>query len=172
MKTLFFLLTIIVLNVGCSQKDCDCSPFDKKVEFYLLQSPKTMPGFNPTLTNPVIQNKPFIVFSEIEQYDSSTLEFTLKRAAIDRIETIDRPTPFAVTLNKQIIYTGYFWQPYLSSTCNGIQVDSKRILSGKNSNIIKMKLCNGSNQDLDTLELDKCNDERLLQTLAKTGKLK
>lgn len=130
-----------------------------------------MPGVTPAITNAKIENKPFIVSSEIEQYDSSTLEFTLKKAAIDRIEAITQPTTFAVTLNKQIIYTGYFWQLYLSSTCNGgIQVDSQRILSGKNNNIIKMEVCNGDNQDLKALE--QCNDKRLLQALAQAGKLK
>jgi hypothetical protein len=171
MKRILYFLTLIILSTGCSNTDCDCLPFDKQVAFYLLKSPQPAVGFNPDLTNPVLQNKPFIVFSEIVQYDSATFEFTLKKAALERIEAIDKPTPFAVSLNRQIIYTGYFWQFYLSSTCNGILIDSHRTFS-KNNNIIQLRPCAGPNPALNLNALAKCNDERLLQVLARAGKLK
>lgn len=168
MKIVLYLLTIVALSAGCSQKDCDCSPFDEKVEFYLLKSYDTAPGTNFGIINAKIEKKPFIHFSEIEQYDDSTYQFILEKAAIDRIKPILKPTAFAVTVNKQIIYAGFFRQNFLSSSCDCIRIDPQCCLFQENKIVVEL----GYASPNDLSSIDKRNDAVLLQTLAEAGKLK
>lgn len=139
MKIILYLLTIIALSTGCdSQKDCCPAPNGEKVEFYLLESYDTAPGTNFGIINAKIEKKPFIHFSEIEQYDDSTYQFILEKVAIDRIKPILKPTAFAVTVDKQIIYAGFFRQNFLSSSCDCIRIDPQCCLFQENKIVVEL----------------------------------
>lgn len=169
MKTMIYFLFLFSLSVGCStQTDCGCLPTGEKVEFYLLKSYNTIPSSHFTIADAVIENESFIAFKDIESYDDTTYEFTLKKAAIDRIRPIYEPKAFAVTVDREIIYTGYFRQSFLSSSCDCIRIDPQSGLL--NENKIWIELGYAPSRDLS--DMDKRNDAVLLATLARAGKLR
>lgn len=169
MKIIFYLLAIVALSTGCSKTDCDCTSLGEDVEFYLLKSYGTAPSSYFTITNAKIEDEPFIRFSEIEQYDDAEYEFTLKKSAIDRIKTFQQqPVAFAVTVDREIIYSGYFRQSFLSSSCDCIRIDPQ---SGVlNNNKIWVELGYAPTRNLS--DMDERNNDILLATLARAGKLK
>lgn len=169
MKTILYCLVLFSLSVGCStQTDCDCLSAGEKVEFYLLKSYNTTPSSHFTIVDAVIENEPFIEFKEIDSYDDATYEFTLKKSAIDRIKPLYEPKAFAVTVDREIIYTGYFRQSFLSSSCDCIRIDPQSGLL--NNNKIWIELGYAPSRDLS--DIDKRNDAVLLATLARAGKLR
>lgn len=170
MKPILYLLVLVILSAGCStQTDCGCLPSGEAVEFYLLKSYETIPSSYFTITDAEIEKEPFIRFSEINEYNDETYQFTLKKAAIDRVKAIQyQPIAFAVTVDKQIIYTGYFRQSFLSSSCDCIRIDPQSVLLEDNK--IWVELGYAPTQDLS--DIDKRNDSNLLATLARAGKLR
>lgn len=168
MKKLFYLLILLTLGAGCSQNDCDCTPAGREVEFYLLQSYDLIPGTYATIRNAKIKSEPFITFSEIVSYDDSNYQFTLKKTAIDRIKPIMEPTAFAVTVNKEIIYTGFFRQSFLSSSCDCIRIDPQGYLFQENKIVVEL----GYASPNDLSSIDKRNAPILLTALAQAGKLR
>lgn len=170
MRIVIYLIVLVVLSVGCSSNvDCGCvlPPFEN-VEFYLLKSYDTAPGSHFTITNAKIENEPFIRFSEIDAYNDESYQFTLKKSAIDRVKPIFEPKAFAVTVDQKIIYTGYFRQNHLSSSCDCIRIDPQSNLL--NSNKIWIELGYAPTRNLS--DIDKRNDATLLTALERAGKLR
>ncbi|MBK7873356.1 MAG: hypothetical protein IPJ74_23145 [Saprospiraceae bacterium] len=170
MKIIGYLIVFAALITGCSTQttECGCLPSGEEVEFYLLKSYDTVPDTYFTIINAKIENESFVRFSEIEEYDHKTYQFTLKKIAIGRIKPILEPEAFAVTVDRQIVYTGFFRQSFLSSSCDCIRIDPQSGLL--NSNKIWVELGYAPTRDLS--DIDKRNDTVLLATLAKAGKLR
>lgn len=159
----------MLLGLGCTyHHDCDCALSGDKVEFYLLQSYQSTPVDHFAISNPKIENEPFIRFNEIENYEDATYQFTLKQSAINRIKPLFEPKAFSVAVDRKIIYTGYFRQSFLSSSCNCIRIDPQSYLLDNNKIWIEL----GYAPSRDLSDMDNRNDPVLLATLARAGKLK
>jgi len=74
---------------------------------------------------------------------------------------------FALTIDKEVIYTGYFWASFSSLMCDWIIIDPLNI-SGKNE--LTVKLGYPGMVVGDTIP-DKRNDKRLLDVLRMDNKL-
>ena len=169
MKAIIFLFACSLLMTQCTyQKDCCGVPAGNEVEFYLLKSYNAEPFGHFMINNPVIEADPFIRFDEIREYDADNYIFTLKKSAIDKIKPINEPRAFAVTVDRRVVYAGFFRQSFLSSSCDCIRIDPQSALLNDNKILVEL----GYAPTRDLSDIDARNDEQLLATLRRAGKLK
>jgi len=72
-----------------------------------------------------LAEKPFISMEEILSYNPETFEFMLTGNAIKKLMDLQIPVkgkPFALCLNRQPVYYGFFWTPVSSISCDGIVI--------------------------------------------------
>jgi secreted Zn-dependent insulinase-like peptidase len=100
-------------------------------------------------------------------YSKTEHKFKLTGPAIQKIKTLFDKTPFAVTVDKQVVYYGFFKPAFSSSSCeHSITMD----VAWASGNEIYLKLGYPAQLPGITIE-DKRNDPTLLATLRKQGKL-
>jgi hypothetical protein len=165
MRPLLIMLTVAVFNLSCSSDQVSTG---EKVEIYLLKSFQTVAGkcqIDPDLS--VLQDTALVADQEILAYATSTYKFRLAPTAIQRIKDLFDRTPFALTIDKQVVYYGFFKPSISSSSCDhSITMD----FAWPSSNEIFLKL--GYPAQLPGVAIeDKRNDARLLALLKKQGKL-
>jgi hypothetical protein len=160
----FAVLTIFICILTSCEKD---SGFG--LEIYLLKDFKTkspsqeiIPGSEKLYQNPII-NYQNIVF-----YDSTAHFFkidSLKAVEFNHKAWPTQGTAFALTIDRTIIYSGYFIPGYSSSGSDWISIDPLSI-NGK----IRVTLgYPGDQQKL--LNIDPRNDERIISFLKADNKL-
>lgn len=164
-----FLLTISfiwLLFFSCKK---DNHQTGGSIEIYLLTSYELVPGkceIKPL--SAVLQNTPLVHNNEILEYSATTYEYRLSDSAIRKIKLLLPRIPFALTVDKQVIFYGMNVPRYISSTCDHSIVMTTG-LSGDN----KVQMLLGYpgislNPDID----DQRNNEKLLAVLALQGKLR
>ena len=97
----------------------------------------------------------------------SDYRFTLKFAAMQKIEVLSDGTPFAVTVDKQLIYHGMFKPNFSSSFCDQSIRMAVDWLAG---NSIVLSLGYTSPSSVTTVN-DQRNNSKLIATLQHQGKL-
>ena len=117
-RTMQKLLTILVCFTCLIACKKDKAGAEKNVEFYLLESYQLVTGkcqVDPSTTR--LQNSALVSNDDILWYDESDHEYRLTTSAVQKINGLQGRTPFAVTVDKQIIYLGIYMPPIMSSTC-------------------------------------------------------
>jgi hypothetical protein len=166
MRPIFCVLTMAALCLSCQKEDT--KPGDA-VEIYLLKSYRIVSGkCQIDASTAVLHDAAIIKNEELLEYSQTNYEFTLTGAAIQRVKTFPDSFPFAVTVDKQVIYYGFFKPSYSSSSCdNSITMDVDRATGTK----ISLKL--GYPGPLPGTGIDdRRNDPILIATLKNQGKLK
>lgn len=113
MKKLWLILLGLIPVLSCTKDH------NWQVEIYLLSSSSLIPGqcaVNPATA--VLENTAFIKNDEIVSYDMTAYNFFLNPAASQKMQTLQLRAPFAVTVNKEIIYFGINMPGTMSSSCD------------------------------------------------------
>jgi hypothetical protein len=166
MRPLLFILTIAAICFSCRKDNISAG---ETVEIYLLKTYQTMAGkcqINPSAST--LQDIATINNQDILEYSQNSYEFTLTDEAIQKVKSFEDRTPFAVTVDKHIIYYGFFKPSISSSSCDhSITMD----IAGSPGTKIYLRL--GYPGVLEGVAIDdQRNNPKLLATLKKQGKLK
>jgi hypothetical protein len=157
-----------MILLSCNQ-NCKTGLVGKRLDFYFLQDYKTKTQSDAIIPESVVlSNEKAISYEEILNYNPENHGFTLKRSTIERLNTepsIHKRT-FAVVIDGEIIYTGYFWALFSSSICDWTNID----YLDNGSNIIYVKL-GYPNDAYGINTIDERNNKRILDLLDCDGKL-
>ena len=149
MRPIFFFLTIVIFCISCKKEYVKGG---EAVEVYLLKRSQLVTGrcqIDPLLS--VLQDTAIIKNQDILEYSQSKYEFKLT-------ETVD----------KQVIYYGFFKPSVSSSSCDhSITMD----LDWTSGNKINLRLGYPSLMQSVTID-DERNHSMLIATLRNQGKLK
>lgn len=165
MRSLLFILTIASIFPSCNKDNVNAG---ETVEIYLLKSYEIMAAkcqIDPSLS--VLQDVAIIKNQDILAYSQTEYTFTLTDTAIQKMKVLRDKMPFAVTVDKQVIYYGFFKPSFSSSSCNeSITMD----LAWTSDNEIYLRLGYPGLLQGVSIE-DKRNAPKLIAALEKQGKL-
>ena len=166
MRPIFFFLTIAIFCLSCKK---DKVKSGDNVEVYLLKSSQLVTGkcqIDPLVS--VLQDTAIVKNQEILEYSQSNYQFKLTDLAIQKVQTFQDFTTFAVTVDKQVIYYDFFKPSISSSSCDhSITMD----LDWTSGNKINLKLGYPGQLQGVTID-DERNNAKLVATLRNQGKLK
>jgi hypothetical protein len=110
-----------------------------------------------------------IKYDNIISYNPITYSFRISDSLITDSKDLGSliQKAFAVTIDKRIIYTGYFWSGYLSNFVDWVVID---LLTYELNNELIVELGYGPIADGDSIP-DKRNDERIIELLRKDNKI-
>ncbi|NJO88939.1 MAG: hypothetical protein HC831_08270 [Chloroflexia bacterium] len=118
-----------------------------------------------------ISDDVLIRYDDIISYNSSTYSFKVNPEIMEDLQSTDgvgyHTKAFAVTIDKEIIYTGYFWYAFSSRICDWFAIDP--VLSN-NETGLKVSMAYPTNE-FRTSDIDKRNDSRILRLLKRDRKL-
>ncbi|HEV7329952.1 MAG TPA: hypothetical protein VGN63_02835 [Flavisolibacter sp.] len=166
MKQLLLFCLLLWFFTGCKKES------NAKVEIYLLQSftrsVDVSAGLAITRYSDVsLSATPLVANSDIVNYNPTKTTFYLRKDIGSALKDFGPDKAFAVTVNKQIIYMGEFRPAWLSSVVFGIATINPAFVNGKQMPVDFIRIDNYP----DLKNLDRRNDERLLNALLKTGRL-
>ncbi|HSC55069.1 MAG TPA: hypothetical protein VLC98_15665 [Phnomibacter sp.] len=166
MRTLAFILTSCVVFLSCKK---DTVKAGGRVEIYLLKTFQTVPGrCQVDAATALLQDTPTVRDQDILAYSQTGCQFRLTEPAIQSVKTFKDFTPFAVTVDKQVIYYGFFKPGISSSSCDhSITMDIDWVSGDK----ISLKLGYPGELPGATID-DERNHQKLVATLNSQGKLK
>jgi hypothetical protein len=142
------------------------------LEFYLIKDCQKV-GSSAKIINSTVNlsDSVIISYNEIKSYNSDTYTFTVTKSCANKLNDFKNNhihgTPFAVTVDKQIIYTGYFWCSFSSTSVDWVTIDPLNY-SGKNQLTVSLGYPGLFQGDYIP---DNRNDYRILDLLRTEGKL-
>ena len=147
----------------------DNSKTNESVEIYLLKKYKWVTGkCKIDASHSVLQDTPIIRNQDILEYSQREYQFKLTDSGLLRMSCFQLYTPFAVTVDKQVVYYGLFIPSIWSNSCYHSIIMTNDIWSRDKINI---RL--GYPGELPTEKmLDERNNTRLLDRLKIQGKLR
>lgn len=160
------ILTILLLTAICFSCKKDKVEPGVNVEIYLLKSSQAIPGkCQVDASSAVLQDIPIVKNQDVLAYSKTDYQFTISDDSIKKLRELADNAPFAVVVDKQVIYYGIVKPFYSSSTCeNSITMNNFEA-----SDKITMNLgYAGADRNID----DQRNNPKLLATLRNQGKLK
>jgi len=165
MKRYFVFLTVFLSIIVSCEKD---SGFG--LEIYLLTDYQTKsPGKEIIAGSETLSKNPLIYYNDIISYDSTDHYFLIETSKIQELnhkEWSTQGTAFSLTINKSIIYSGYFMPGYSSLAIDWIAIDPLSVDS-------KIRVSLGYPGDWSQLaDRDPRNDDRIINLLLKDNKLK
>ncbi len=157
-----FLAFLIIIQTYCNQKE-ELPGAQGKVELYLLESFETTGDhyFQIDESSVITEGSPFLEFQDLLSYHPNDYFFTVSENAINKIENMDYSVhgiAFGISVNNELLYTGYFWPSYSSMSCDWPVIDPFSLF---NDNKLKVNL--GYASSIPVTEIpDRRNDPRLL----------
>ena len=166
MRQLFFILAIITLFISCKKESVVSG---NSVEIYLLKTTATVTGkCRIDGSASVLSDTAIIKNQDILEYTKKDFQFTLTYPAIQKVKIFNDFTAFAVTVDRQVIYYGFFKPGISSSSCyQSITMN----IDYTNGNKINLKLGYPGTIEGETIQ-DLRNDSKLIATLKSQGKLR
>ena len=166
MRPLLFILTMTAICLSCKTGNINTK---ETVEIYLLKTYKTVAAKCQIDTSfSVLQDTATIKNQDILEYSKTDYQFKLTDTAIQKVKAFRNKMPFAVTVDKQVIYYGFFKPSTSSSPCDhSITMD----IDWTSGNKILLRLgYHGQTQGV-TID-DQRNNPKLIAALKKQGKLR
>jgi hypothetical protein len=165
MKSAFFLVTVMAMFLSCKKENVKPG---EVVEIYLLKTFQKVAGkCQVDASQAVLQDTPTIKNQDILAYYSSSYQFKLTDSSIQKVKAFRDATPFAVTVDRQVVYFGFFKPNFSSSSCDAsITMDIDWITG----NQINLRLGYPGQMQGVVID-DKRNHPKLLETLKQQGKL-
>jgi hypothetical protein len=166
MQIITCILIFSLVSFSCNK---DKMKAGKVVEIYSLKSYQTVAGkcqVDPSVS--ALEDTAIIKNQDILEYSPTNYQFKLTDPAILQVKTFRDFTPFAVTVDKRVIYYGFFKPAISSSSCNhSITMDIDWITG----NTISLKL--GYPGPLPGVTIkDERNNPVLIGTLSNQGKIR
>jgi hypothetical protein len=166
MNRILALISLILIAFACEDYHYSAPPGDS-LEFYLMSGFQRQTNSYKIINSTVKLSDSIIIrYDDILSYNPHNYTFTITKSLADRLDNL-HGTPFAVTVEKQIIYTGYFWAGFSSSMVDWITIDPLNY-SGKNQ--LRVQLGYPGLVEGDFIP-DNRNDERILEVLKRDFKL-
>ena len=127
-KYIAFLLISAIFIVSSCEKDAKNEEKIKgEVYFYLLKSYGTSDNSSEIIINTAqIADKPLIDYKDIISYNSDLSVYNISKKSREKILSLITQVSgpaFAVTIDKKIIYAGYFWPATSSVSCDWTNID-------------------------------------------------
>jgi hypothetical protein len=165
MKRLFGIMTVFSFALLSCEKDSGSG-----LEIYLLNDfQKKSSSYEIISGSEKLSKNPIISYNEIVLYDSTDHYFQIESSKAQEFNQKNwsvQGTAFSLTINKSIIYSGYFMPGYSSLGINWIAIDPLSINS-----TIRVSL--GYPAEWPPLSnRDPRNDARIINLLVKDNKLK
>jgi hypothetical protein len=162
---------LILLLAGCEKY---LSPRQQGygLEFYFIKDFQRI-GTSAKIINSTVNlsDSVIIYYDEILSYNSDTYTFTVSESCANKLNDFKNNhihgKTFAVTVDKELIYTGYFWCGFSSSMVDWVTIDPLNY-SGKNR--LSVSLGYPGLIQSDYIPDDR-NDYRILDILRRDGKL-
>lgn len=171
MKRVAIILLVIIFSSGCEKNVSPRMP-GRNVEFYLITDFQKQ-GLSSKIINSTVKlsDSVIIYYDDIISYDQDNYTFTLTKGCSNKFTLDDNykihGMPFAVTIDKEIVYTGYFWYSFSSSIVDWITIDP---LFLSMNNTMRVSLGYPGLIQGDYIP-DNRNDQRILDRLRRDGKL-
>lgn len=168
-----FLLISVACNKNLNDinsKDELINGSDKSLDIYLLENYETFDTSMEIIESTAsISSEKLISYADILYYDKKNHIFKVSQSAMDMLLQSDNfhSKAFAITIDDEIIYTGYFWYGYASSICDRITIDPI-LLNGTNELRVKLGYPGDSFTRVST---DDRNAPRIINLLQKDNKL-
>jgi hypothetical protein len=162
------IVLIIFLFAGCEKYQYVRQP-GSGLEFYLIKDFQRAGTTSKIINSTVnLSDSVIIRYDEIVSYNSRDYTFTVTKSCAHKLDDFKiHGTPFAVTIDKEIIYTGYFWCGFSSASVDWVTIDPLNY-SGKNW--LQVSLGYPGLFEGDYIP-DNRNDYRILEALTRDGKL-
>jgi hypothetical protein len=165
MKRLFAIMTVLSFALISCEKDSGSG-----LEIYLLTDFQKKSSSSEIISgSEKLSKNPIISYNEIISYDSTNHYFQIdasKAQEFNQKSWSVQGTAFSLTINKSIIYSGYFMPGYSSLGLDWIAIDPLSINS-------KIRVGLGYPGDWAQLQnRDPRNDYRIINQLLKDNKLK
>lgn len=166
MRTIVVVLIAAACFLSCKK---DNTRPGKTVEIYLLKNYQTVTGkCQVDAATSQLQDTAMILNRDILEYSHTEYKFRLSDNGIQKVKTLRDWAAFAVTVDKQVIYYGFFKPSISSSSCdNSITMD----IDWPATNKIVLRLGYPGLIQGVTID-DQRNNAKLLVTLKSQGKLK
>lgn len=162
MRPLLFIVITCLFFLSCKK---DLKSGDT-VEIYVLKN--SLPVAGKCQVDPataILQDTALVKNQDILEYYRSTHQFALSDHSMQEIKTLADRTPFAVVVNKQVVYYAILKPSYSSSSCTS-SITADYVGTG---NRITMNLGYvGADLDID----DQRNNPVLIEALRNQGKLR
>lgn len=145
MKQGLFLHAIIGMLAlslfACEKTDHEITKGDK-VELYLLESYTKIENTRAQIDESTVitHDSPLITYSDFLSYDKSEYAFELSDEAKSTIMDLEHSVAgiaFAIKVDDDLIYTGYFWPSYSSASCDWVVIDPMHLYLG-NTLLLRM----------------------------------
>jgi len=164
--SVFIIISFLILVIlsSCEKYDSDITG---DINFFLLDEYETE-GIRGVINDDglVLHDEPIIFYGELLEYNSVNHSFTLDPEASARINN-QFGSAFAVSLEDEVIYTGYFWSGFSSAIVDWVVID---LLEVEGSNKMNVKL--GYPYMFEGVTIpDNRNHNRLLSVFARDDKL-
>lgn len=167
---LLSLIAILLLSSACDKETLKTPAIDGRVEIFGLKT-FAWRGDGTCAVEPnsvVLNSTPLVANDGIVSYNRSSYIFEFRGASAQHIKDLAPRTPFAVTVNGDIIFIGVCMQSIMSSACFE-SITMENLIHGPNK--AKLELGYPGTLAGSPVE-DKRNDATLLGALQSQGKLR
>lgn len=163
MRLLFLILTIVTICSSCRKPNKQTGG---NLEIYLFKTFQLVSGkCQVNGDSSVLKDTAIVKNNEILFYSSANYQFTLTENSIQKIRALHSGIPFAIVIDKQVIYYGIIKTITSSSSCTS----SITMNYSLGDNKITMNLgYAGTDLNID----DQRNNSKLIATLKNQGKLR
>lgn len=163
MKSILTILLLTAIFISCKKDKVEPGV---SVEIYLLKSPLAIPSkCQVDASSAILQESPIVRNQDILAYSKTDHQFTISDDSLKKLRELPDNTPFAILVDKQVVYYGIVKPFYSSSSCTS----SITMNNFEGPNKISMNLgYAGADTNID----DQRNNPKLLATLKNQGKLR
>jgi hypothetical protein len=121
------LLIAVFLFCSCEKDSRNEKEVKGEICFYLLKSYKTRENSMEIIKGSArIADNPIISYKDIISYNTILNVYAISKNARDTVISLTSSVtgqPFAVTIDKEVIYTGYFWPVTSPVNCDWVHID-------------------------------------------------
>jgi hypothetical protein len=165
MRVFIFIAILMSFCLSCKKEGVSAG---ERVEIYLLKTVKVVNGkCQIDAVGSVREDTPVVKNTDIFEYAAANYRFKLSDSSIQKINKFYDGTPFAVTVDKKIIYYGIFKPGFSSSSCDHSITMAVYFSTGE----IRLNLGYPGSVPNSSID-DQRNNSLLIATLKKQGKLK
>ncbi|HUR12277.1 MAG TPA: hypothetical protein VM012_12955 [Flavitalea sp.] len=163
MRRLFSIALLLVLALSCTKTKSRVDA-GSSIEIYLLQSVIPVPA-KCQISSGTLRPEPLVANDDIIEYNENDHEYRVTATAYEKIRSLKGRIPFAITVDKEVVYYGFYNEPILNSSCE----HSIAMEAWNGDNVLTMEL--GYPGGFSTVD-DQRNHPKLIETLRRQHKLK